>query len=63
VNSEQLFECLVLDEEQISNNTFEAFNEEKRMKIIYVDKFDDSLWKGYAIIEPTQQMRDYQKAR
>jgi hypothetical protein len=28
-----------------------------------VDKFDDSLWKGYAIIEPTQQMRDYQKAR
>ena len=63
VNSEQLFECLILDNEPISEKAFEMFSEKNKMKIIYVDKFDENLWKGYAIIEPTQQMKDYQKQR
>ena len=31
------------------------------MKVIYVDRFDDSLWQGYDILEPTKQMREYKK--
>jgi len=61
VNSEQLFECLIIDDKPISKEAFDRFSEKSKMKIIYVDKFDESLWKGYAIIEPTQQMKDYKK--
>jgi len=61
VNSEMLFECLVLNDKPISQAEFDGFEEKKNMKIIYVDKFDDNLWKGYNIIEPTRQMRDYKK--
>jgi hypothetical protein len=61
VNTVQLFECLVLDDEPVPEKVFDGFNEKEYMNIIYVDKFDDSLWKGYAIIEPTRQMRDYRK--
>ena len=61
VNTVQLFECLVLDDEPVPEKVFDGFNEKEYMNTIYVDKFDDSLWKGYAIIEPTRQMRDYRK--
>ena len=32
-------------------------------EIIYVDQFDDELWKGYSIIEPTKQMKEYKKLK
>ena len=63
VKSEQLFECLVLETKPISHKVFVDYKEKNAMKIIFVDKFDDNLWKGYDIIEPTQQMRDYKKQR
>jgi hypothetical protein len=28
---------------------------------IYVDQFDDNLWSGYSIIEPTKRMKEYKK--
>jgi len=31
------------------------------MDIIYVDQFNDNLWKGFSIIEPTEQMKEYKK--
>ncbi len=36
---------------------------EEKMEIIYVDQFDDKLWSGYSIIEPTKQMREYRKQK
>jgi hypothetical protein len=50
-----------LDSEKINYKTFENLKQKKVFKLIYVDKFSDSLWKGYSIIEPTKQMRDYKK--
>ncbi len=63
VSSVQLFECLVLNDQPVTKKTFDDFKQKQKMKIIYVDKFDDNLWKGYSIIEPTRQMRDYKKQK
>ena len=61
VRTQQSFECLLLSNEDISPSDYHHFEQSKKMKVIYVDQFDDSLWQGYDILEPTQQMREYKK--
>ncbi|MCB9361541.1 MAG: carboxypeptidase-like regulatory domain-containing protein [Flavobacteriales bacterium] len=58
---ESSFEVLVLKDEKISNQTYTNFKEKKAFRFIYVDQFNDNIWRGYDIIEPTKQMRDYKK--
>ncbi|NQU32334.1 MAG: carboxypeptidase-like regulatory domain-containing protein [Bacteroidetes bacterium] len=59
--SESSIEMLILDEEEIPHERFISFEQDKFMDIIYVDQFDDNLWKGFSIIEPTHQMKEYKK--
>lgn len=61
VKSKVSVEVLFLDHKAISNEEFAKFNQAKSMKIQYIDHFSDDLWKGYSIIEPTKQMREYKK--
>ena len=61
MRNEDSFEYLVIDKTQISEEQFSDFTEEERMAVIYVEQFDDDLWKGYPIIEPTKRMREYKK--
>ncbi len=61
VREEYSVEMLILDHKEISNKQFKGFKQKEFIKMIYVDQFDDQLWKGYSIIEPTKQMRDYKK--
>ena len=61
VDSEESFEYLVLDDKEIPRKQFADVEQKEHMEIIYVDQFDDKLWKGFAIIEPTQRMREYRK--
>lgn len=59
--NENSYELLFLDNKSISEAEFTKANEPKEIKTILVDQFDENLWKGYPIIEPTKQMRDYKK--
>jgi len=61
VKSEQSIEVLVLNDKEISEKQFSGFKQKDKMEIIYVDQFDDNLWKGFSIIEPIEQMREYKK--
>jgi len=54
-------EYMVIENQKISKSDFDNFKEKERLKVIYVDLFDENLWKDYDIIEPTQQMRTYKK--
>jgi len=54
-------EYLVLDEKEISGDEYAGFKQPKVMEVIMVDQFDDKLWQGFSIIEPTQQMKEYKK--
>lgn len=61
MNFEESIEYLVLEEAALSHEQYAAFKEANLMKVIYVDQFDDSLWSGYPIIEPTKHMKEYKK--
>ncbi len=54
-------EILVINENNISVKQFADFKTKKRLKVKYVNEFDDKMWKGYSIIAPTDQMKDYRK--
>ncbi len=54
-------EYLALDSKALTEDQFKAFQQPDRIEIIYVDQFDDRLWSGYPIIEPTEQMKEYKK--
>ena len=51
----------VIEEDPINHNQFNDFKEKESVDIIYVEQFNEDLWKGYSIIEPTKQMKDYKK--
>ena len=55
------FEILVISSEKIQSNDFNNFKQKPNFKTVYVDQFNDDLWKNYTIIEPSKQMRDYKK--
>ena len=61
VNTQESIEYLVLGRTPISGKQFDDFTQPEKMEIIYVDQFDENLWRGYSIIEPTEQMREYRK--
>ena len=61
VTIQESTEYLVLEQEPISEEEFSRFDPPEYMDIIYVDQFDDNLWRGYNIIEPTQRMKEYKK--
>ncbi|NOR87793.1 MAG: hypothetical protein GQ527_09305 [Bacteroidales bacterium] len=61
VNSQESFEFLLLSDHKIDQQQLKDFHQPKEMEIIYIDHFDDDLWKGYSIIEPTKRMREYIK--
>ncbi len=61
ITSESSVEVLVLDEKEIPQKQFDDFKQKEYMNVIYVDQFDDKLWKGFSIIEPTTRMREYKK--
>ena len=61
VDSRNTTELVVLDQTDITDNIFDDFIQPKRMDIIYTDQFNDKLWEGFPIIEPTKRMREYKK--
>ncbi len=61
LTSESSIEMLILEETDIPHEQFINFEQDEFMDIIYVDQFDDKLWRGFSIIEPTQQMKEYKK--
>lgn len=59
--NEATVEYMVVENQQIFKKNYNDFEEKERMKVIYVDQFDENLWKDYPIIEPTKQMKAYKK--
>src|SRR6056297_313983 len=60
---ESSVEFLIINRQKIAQSDFKQFNQPEYYQPIYVDQFDDQLWKGYSIIEPTKQMKEYRKRK
>ena len=63
VRSENSIEYYVLDDREITENQYVDFKQQDYMDVIYVDQFNDELWSGFSIIEPTKQMKEYRKQK
>ena len=63
MNMQESVEYLVLENETLNAQQFADFKQAEYMNVIYVDQFDDGLWNGFSIIEPTQQMKEYKKQK
>lgn len=61
VTNETLIEYLSLKRRNISQTEFNEYDQDEYMDIILVEQFDDNLWQGYSIIEPTRRMKEYKK--
>ncbi len=61
LKTEESLEYLVLDDEILNKSEYDDIQQEKYMNVIYVDQYDDRLWNGFSIIEPTQRMKEYKK--
>lgn len=61
MEDESSVEVCVMSHDELTPDRFEEIEQPEYMRVIYVDQFDDQLWNGYSIIEPTQQMRTYKK--
>ncbi len=59
ISSSNTFEYLTIDSKPLSTKEFNLYVEEKILDVIYVDQFDNSLWEGYPIIQPTEKMKQY----
>jgi hypothetical protein len=62
-NTESSIELYNLDDKEITEEQFNSFKQPELYEIIYVDQFDDNLWSGYSIIEPTRRMKEYKKQK
>ena len=58
---EESLELLVIDNNEIETDEFERFRQKEKMKITYINQFDENLWKGHTTITPTKQMKEYKK--
>lgn len=61
MSDESSIEIFIFNHQNITQEKFSSIKQEEYMKVIYVDQFDDQLWKGYSIIQPTEQMKSYKK--
>jgi len=57
-------EILITETEPITKQQFESVKINKELKTETVDQYNDpSIWEGYTIIEPTQEMKEYRAKR
>jgi len=49
----------VFDNLAIKETEFVTFEEQPKVKPVYLPKYDPEFWKGYNVIEPNQAIRDF----
>ncbi|MEI6866029.1 carboxypeptidase-like regulatory domain-containing protein [Flavicella sp.] len=58
---QEAIEYFAIKTKKLTEEQFENYKEKKTFNIINIDQFDKNLWKGYDIIEPTKQLKNYKK--
>ena len=53
------WELVVFDQDNIAENEFTSFKEDKTVKATYMPRYDAEFWKGYTIMEPNQAIRGF----
>jgi hypothetical protein len=52
-------ELYFIDESNISNDDFNNFKENKKYKVEYISKYTPEIWKGYNVLSPVNEIKNY----
>lgn len=59
MNNSDKMEFFVLDENELTKKEFDSFKENKEYKMNYIPKYNSEIWKGYNILSPIKEIREY----
>lgn len=53
------WELVVFNQDEIAENEFKTFEEDKTIRATYMPRYNPEFWKGYTIMEPNQAIRGF----
>ncbi|MBR9855861.1 MAG: carboxypeptidase-like regulatory domain-containing protein [Algicola sp.] len=59
MNMTAKWELVVFNQDNIAENEFKSFKEDKTVRATYMPRYDAEFWKGYNIMEPNQAIRGF----
>lgn len=59
MNMTNKWELVVFNQDDISENEFKTFTEDKTVRATYMPRYNPEFWKGYTIMEPNQAIRGF----
>nr|WP_292965534.1 MULTISPECIES: carboxypeptidase-like regulatory domain-containing protein [unclassified Allomuricauda] len=59
MNMTHKYELVVFDQDEIAEEAFKTFTEDKTVRATYMPRYDPEFWKGYTIMEPNQAIRGF----
>ncbi|WP_318311876.1 carboxypeptidase-like regulatory domain-containing protein [Flagellimonas crocea] len=59
MNITSKWELVVFNQNEIAENEFKSFKEDKTVRATYMPRYDPEFWKGYTIMEPNQAIRGF----
>lgn len=60
---QETIEYFSIKTKTLTEKQYKNFTEKKTFNSMNIDQFDENLWKGYNIIEPTEQLKEYIKLK
>ena len=52
-------ELLILNQNELSKANFKKFKEKEKYKLEYISRYTPDTWKGYNVLAPIQEIKDY----
>ena len=59
MNITSKWELVVFNQNEIAQNDFNNFTEDKTVRATYMPRYDPKFWEGYTIMEPNQAKRGF----
>jgi len=59
MNMTNKWELVVFNQDEIAENEFKTYKEDKTVRATYMPRYNPEFWKGYTIMEPNQAIRGF----
>ena len=59
MNMTAKWELVVFNQDEIAENEFKTYTEDKTVRATYLPRYNPEFWKGYTIMEPNQAIRGF----
>lgn len=59
MNMTAKWELVVFNQDEIAENEFKTYKEDKTVRATYMPRYNPEFWKGYTIMEPNQAIRGF----